>query len=210
MSASPRDQLLRLVSAPDRTGNDTPISTLVSNLESLPHSPSALDPLLLGVWRNAHTTLPGTASIIQRTVVSNINLAPNVEQVVLGTLQNGPSRIVNRVDFRALLGGVLNVQAVVEQVRGPRLSIRFDRAWFAIWRRPDWLGGAKLEHVIRFPYPVPFRLLGDKAKGWLDVTYLDDHLRIARGNRGSAFVLTRKQIQIQQSDAERYLETWTD
>jgi len=25
---------------------------------------------------------------------------------------------------------------------------------------------------LTIPYPVPFRLLGDERKGWLDVTYL--------------------------------------
>lgn len=35
------------------------------------------------------------------------------------------------------------------------------------------------------PYPVPFRLLGDEAKGWLDTTYLSHsgNLRISRGNK---------------------------
>ncbi|RWV98209.1 hypothetical protein GW17_00038958, partial [Ensete ventricosum] len=35
------------------------------------------------------------------------------------------------------------------------------------------------------PYPVPFRLLGDEAKGWLDTTYLSHtgNIRISRGNK---------------------------
>ncbi|URD96211.1 hypothetical protein MUK42_29823 [Musa troglodytarum] len=35
------------------------------------------------------------------------------------------------------------------------------------------------------PYPVPFRLLGDEAKGWLDTTYLSytGNIRISRGNK---------------------------
>ena len=41
------------------------------------------------------------------------------------------------------------------------------------------------------PYPVPFKLLGDEAKGWIDNTYVSDSIRIARGNKGTLFVLQR-------------------
>ncbi|KAK8649238.1 hypothetical protein V6N13_129971 [Hibiscus sabdariffa] len=54
----------------------------------------------------------------------------------------------------------------------------------------DWIGELKVE----VPYPVPFRLLGDEAKGWLDTTYLSlsGNLRISRGNKGTTFVLQKK------------------
>ena len=42
------------------------------------------------------------------------------------------------------------------------------------------------------PYPVPFKLLGDEAKGWLDTTYLGEDVRISRGNKGTTFVLVRE------------------
>jgi hypothetical protein len=38
---------------------------------------------------------------------------------------------------------------------------------------------------------VPFRLLGDEARGWLETTYLSPSLRISRGNKGTTFVLRR-------------------
>ncbi len=44
---------------------------------------------------------------------------------------------------------------------------------------------------LRFPYPVPFKLLGDEAKGWLDTTYLSERVRISKGNKGTTFVLCR-------------------
>jgi hypothetical protein len=34
-------------------------------------------------------------------------------------------------------------------------------------------------------------LLGDEAKGWIDNTFLDNDIRIARGNKGTIFVLKR-------------------
>lgn len=45
---------------------------------------------------------------------------------------------------------------------------------------------------VKIPYPVPFKLLGDEAKGWLDTTYLSSTIRISRGNKGTTFVLSRR------------------
>lgn len=41
------------------------------------------------------------------------------------------------------------------------------------------------------PYPVPFRLLGKKACGWQDITFLNGQCRVTRGNKGTVFVLQR-------------------
>ena len=38
---------------------------------------------------------------------------------------------------------------------------------------------------------VPFKLLGDEAKGWLDTRYLSQRLRVSVGNKGTTFVLSR-------------------
>ena len=57
---------------------------------------------------------------------------------------------------------------------GKRILFRFDKAAFSFKFLP-----------FKVPYPVPFRLLGDEAKGWLDTTYLSEsgNLRISRGNK---------------------------
>lgn len=57
---------------------------------------------------------------------------------------------------------------------GKRILFQFDRAAFSLKFLP-----------FKVPYPVPFRLLGDEAKGWLDTTYLSNsgNLRISRGNK---------------------------
>ncbi len=38
---------------------------------------------------------------------------------------------------------------------------------------------------------IDFPLNSDKPQGWLDITYIDNNLRIGRGNKGSVFVLTK-------------------
>ena len=45
---------------------------------------------------------------------------------------------------------------------------------------------------VRIPYPVPFRLLGDEASGYLDTRYVSDTLRVSRGNKGTTFILRKR------------------
>lgn len=65
-------------------------------------------------------------------------------------------------------------QALATIKDGKRILFQFDRAAFSFKFLP-----------FKVPYPVPFRLLGDEAKGWLDTTYLSPsgNLRISRGNK---------------------------
>ncbi len=62
------------------------------------------------------------------------------------------------------------------------LSPQFDQAAFHFKFLP-----------FTIPYPVPFRLLGDERKGWIDNTYMNagGTFRLARGNKGTLFVLAR-------------------
>ena len=47
---------------------------------------------------------------------------------------------------------------------------------------------------FQVPYTVPFRLpiLRDAVKGWIDITYLSESLRISRGNKGTTFILAKE------------------
>mmetsp|Transcript_2007 Transcript_2007/g.6030 ORF Transcript_2007/g.6030 Transcript_2007/m.6030 type:complete len:216 (-) Transcript_2007:2080-2727(-) len=136
-----------------------------TNLESL----SAL-------WQLMFTTRTNQASAIQRFVTGTGNDV--FQRVELSG--EGKGRFSNIVKFSKLpVKGYLSVQARIVSVEASqRLKIQFDNAFFKFGS-------------VRIPYPVPFRLLGKKAQGWLDITYLDDQLRISRGNRGTTFVLKR-------------------
>lgn len=60
------------------------------------------------------------------------------------------------------------------------IDFKFDNAGFDLGFLP-----------FRVPYPVPFRLLNDEVKGWLQVTYMSPRLRLSRGNKGTIFVLQK-------------------
>ncbi|WOL05974.1 hypothetical protein Cni_G14705 [Canna indica] len=90
-------------------------------------------------------------------------------------------RVSNIVRFSDAVGE-LKVEAAAAIKDGKRILFQFDRAAFSFKFLP-----------FKVPYPVPFRLLGDEAKGWLDTTYLSHsgNIRISRGNKGSTFVLQK-------------------
>ncbi|CAI7736814.1 unnamed protein product, partial [Closterium sp. NIES-53] len=137
----------------------------------------ARSPLLEGTWELLYTTRPGTASPIQRAFVG-VDAFKVYQQI---SLQPRNTRVNNIVVFGDAIGR-LKVEAEASVASPSRVAFRFDRAAFQLAFWP-----------YRLPYPVPFRLLGDEAKGWLDTSYLSPSgsLRISRGNKGTTFVLRR-------------------
>ncbi|TYH57535.1 probable plastid-lipid-associated protein 12, chloroplastic isoform X2 [Gossypium hirsutum] len=85
--------------------------------------------------------------------------------------------------FTTRPGTASPIQAAASIKDGKRILFQFDTAAFSFKFLP-----------FKVPYPVPFRLLGDEAKGWLDTTYLSHsgNLRISRGNKGTTFVLQKR------------------
>ncbi|KAJ9558976.1 hypothetical protein OSB04_013590 [Centaurea solstitialis] len=134
--------------------------------------------LIEGRWQLIFTTRPGTASPIQRTFVG-VDLFSVFQEIYLQT--NDP-RVSNIVKFSDAIGE-LKVEAAATIKDGKRILFRFDKAAFAFKFLP-----------FKVPYPVPFKLLGDEAKGWLDTTYLSKsgNIRISRGNKGTTFVLQKR------------------
>ncbi|KAK7270057.1 hypothetical protein RIF29_22937 [Crotalaria pallida] len=148
----------------------TAVERAVQVLERLGGVPDPTNSNLIeGRWQLIFTTRPGTASPIQRTFVG-VDFFSVFQEVYLRT--NDP-RVSNIVSFSDAIGE-LKVEAAASIEDGKRILFRFDRAAFSFKFLP-----------FKVPYPVPFKLLGDEAKGWLDTTYLSHsgNLRISRGNK---------------------------
>jgi len=187
------------------------IEAAVKELESAkgiqdPTSSGKLD----GRWKLLYTTRPGTASPIQRTFigVDSFTVYQDIENLGVA----GKARVNNVVMFGKNGSiGQLKVEAEANTDSNPlpgftprrgaglalfgksssepparknlRIDFQFDRAAFDFKRFP-----------IKIPYPVPFKLLGDETKGWIDITYLseDGTFRLTRGNKGTLFILARE------------------
>lgn len=164
-----------------------------------------------GCWKLLFTSSPKTNSPIQRTVTAldgvSVYQVVNVVNTSNSFLPGQPD-VSNTVCFGE--SARLRVTALASTITKPlvtprigdgkifglnvfgvsssspprdpneRIDFAFQEARFEFQNLP-----------ITIPYPVPFKLLGDEAKGWIDVTYLSNKVRVLRGNKGTLFVLQK-------------------
>jgi hypothetical protein len=211
------DKLLEVIqSEGSRLANSDQIASLVTQLENSGQSirEPAIAPEVYGTWRLLYTTNAETSSPIQRKAVDSQafpiyqNIFVNdknqlvVSQVVkfsdnaklcVDALASTPAyplpELTERTSTGKLLGvNVLGVSLVGDEAKEDssrpncRINFVFDEGNFDFGK-------------VRVPYPVPFRLpfLRDAVKGWIDLTFLSDRLRISRGNKGTTFVLLKEE-----------------
>ncbi len=182
----------------------------------------AIAPQVIGKWRLLYTNNAETASPIQRKAVdaSIFNIYQDitlrdvkvedgytqrliVSQIVkfglgtqlcvdaLASTSKYPlEELTERVGTGEILGkNILGVSKVGEEAKedptkpNSRINFVFDEGNFDVF------------NSFKIPYPVPFRLpiLRDTVKGWIDITYLSDRLRISKGNKGTTFVLVKEE-----------------
>ncbi|KAL2996574.1 hypothetical protein AAZX31_10G279600 [Glycine max] len=140
---------------------------------SFTESENSLIEALLGIQGRGRSSSPQQLNAVERAVQ------------VLERLGGVPDPV--RLQFHriliVLLPSFFSNMAAASIEDGKRILFRFDRAAFSFKFLP-----------FKVPYPVPFRLLGDEAKGWLDTTYLSSsgNLHISKGNKGTTFVLQKQ------------------
>lgn len=78
-----------------------------------------------------------------------------------------------------------------------RVEVKFNRAVIGIQRMLGYQSPAQyiqqLEQTEKMSLlkGIDFAINAERQQGWLEITYLDEDLRIGRGNQGSLFVLTK-------------------
>lgn len=188
------------------------VEDIVGALEKafVPQSLEADSATLQGRWRLLTTFVPGQAaaeftsleswwnyafakgpSPVQAAVFTN-ELAQRVYQAI--DLSRQPGRWHNVVDANPFAVVCIQADLKLEKSKDSSLNVlRFQ--WtdgFIMLKRLPVLN-QELETPVKLPYPVPFALLGDRARGTFDTVYLDEDLRVARGSKsGSVFVLVRE------------------
>jgi len=93
-----------------------------------------------------------------------------------------------------LLEGLISVAAKFEPVSGRRVQVKFERSIVGFQRLINYKSPEKYIQQIEAGQKltaIDFSLNSNEQQGWLDITYLDNDLRIGRGNEGSVFVLTK-------------------
>ena len=177
----------------------TTIASLIASTEELNPTPDPLSApdLLAGNWRLLYTT---SAELLGIDKVPIAQLG-NIYQCV----RPETTSIYNIAEVTSLpyCEAIVSVVAgfapaeVNGKASNKRVNVRFNRGVIGLQRILGYQSPAqfiqKLESAEAFNFfqGFDFEINSNRQQGWLEVTYLDEDLRIGRGNQGSLFVLTK-------------------
>ncbi|MEO0802565.1 MAG: PAP/fibrillin family protein [Cyanobacteria bacterium J06642_2] len=93
------------------------------------------------------------------------------------------------------LGGLAVVRASFKAVSERRVKVTFHQAMIASQAITNYQVDSFIHLLECKPDQIPALKItfpeNREQKGWLDITYLDETLRVGRGNEGSVFVLSK-------------------
>ncbi|HIK27715.1 MAG: PAP/fibrillin family protein [Oscillatoriaceae bacterium SKW80] len=152
-----------------------------------PRPVEALD-LLDGNWRLLYTTSRGILGL-DRLPFAKLGQ-------VYQCIRAREAKVYNIAEIYGLpyLESIVSVVASFEPISQRRVQVKFNRAIIGLQRLIGYKSPCdyifEIETGKKFT-ALDFPLNSREQQGWLDITYLDEDLRIARGNEGSVFVLTK-------------------
>lgn len=190
-----KSELLEAIAGKNRgllvTENDKlTILAAAAQLEDRNPTPRPLEApeKLGGNWRLLYTT---SQALLGFDRVPLLKLG-HIYQYILAQ----EARIYNIAEVYGLplLEGMISVGARFTPLSERRVQVKFERSIIGLqrllgYRSPQQFVTAA-EAGQKFA-ALDFSIADRDQQGWLDITYLDDDLRISRGNEGSLFVLTR-------------------
>jgi hypothetical protein len=111
-------------------------------------------------------------------------------------LRVAEGKIFNIAEVKGLplLGGLVSVCANFIVVSDQRVKVNFERLVAGSQRMIGYRDVNSFIDTLQSPrrlLAVDFKIKREDQKGWLETTYLDQDLRIGRGNEGNLFVLRR-------------------
>ncbi len=146
--------------------------------------------LLEGNWRLLYTTSKGILGLDRFPVLQ----LGQIYQCI----RTEEAKLYNIAEIVGLpfLEGIVSVAARFEATSEKRVQVKFERYIAGLQRVLGYKSANKLIKEIetgkRF-LPLDVSIENREQQGWLEITYLDEDLRIGRGNEGSVFVLSKEQ-----------------
>lgn len=166
------------------------ILATIAQLEDRNPTPRPIEAgaLLDGDWRLIYTTSKGILGIDQFPL---LKLGQVYQCIRVKT-----RRVYNIAEVYGLpfLEGIVSVAASFVPVSERRVNVKFERSILGLSRLINYQSPQnyiqQIESGQKFT-AIDFNLQNREQLGWLDITYLDQDLRIGRGNEGSVFVLSK-------------------
>lgn len=193
---SQKTQLLNAIAGKNRglLANEGEKVSLLSKIAQLEEENPTADPLartdlLEGNWRLLYTTSKDLLGFDRLPL-----LQPGQIYQCIRCEQTKVYNIAEIVGV-PFLEGIVSVVAQFTPISEQRVNVKFQRSIVGLqrlvgYKTPD----AYIEEIEKGkkfpPLDFPIKRTSEQS-AWLDITYLDDDLRISRGNRGSVFVLAR-------------------
>ncbi len=134
-----------------------------------------------GTWRLLYTTITILGRRRVRLAIAS-GSKPGFVRIADITQSVGDGVSVNTVNFKLITGGVgkFEVRARYEVVNDARVDVKLEN-WTL---EPD-----KMRQVLGENVNILLEIFN--PEGWLDITYVDDNLRIGRDHNANIFVLER-------------------
>ena len=167
------------------------VLSAIQQLEDTNPTPQPLEAkeLLEGDWRLLYTT---SKSILGLDRFPLFKLGQ-----IYQSIRTAEGKIYNiaEVEGMPLLEGIVSVTGRFEATSPKRVNVIFERSIICLQRFVGYKSPRKfieqLETGKKF-LPLDFGLENRDRQAWLDITYLDQDMRLGRGNEGNVFVLTRE------------------
>jgi hypothetical protein len=111
-------------------------------------------------------------------------------------LRVAEGKIFNVAEIKGLplVSGIVSVCANFTVVSEQRVKVNFERLVAGSQTLLGYQDVNSFIDTLRSPkklFAIDFQIKREDQKGWLETTYLDQDLRIGRGNEGNLFVLRR-------------------
>jgi len=166
------------------------ILAAVAQLEDRNPTPRPLEAkdLLEGNWRLLYTTSSELLNL-GRFPLWRLNQIYQCVRTADATIYN-----IAEVSGFPYLEAIISVGARFEPVSERRVNVNFNRSIVGFQRLINYQSPThfiqQIETGKRFP-ALDFNIQSREQRGWLEITYLDENMRIGRGNQGSVFILTK-------------------
>jgi PAP_fibrillin len=153
--------------------------------------PTEAGELLSGNWRLLFTT---SRDLLGFDRLPGIKLG-QIYQCVRAT----EAKIYNVAEIYGLplLEGLVSVCASFTPVSDRRVNVKFERSVVGLQRLINYKNIDEFVQVLQSGKKlraIDFAIKQGDRQGWLETTYLDQDLRIGRGNEGSVFVLRKDNV----------------